>query len=59
MSKDENAGGSNQPEERAERTRNPEHGDADDEETGVEVFLGDGVFTKLCCVRSCVEHTEG
>lgn len=59
MSKDENARGPDQPEERAERTSDPEHGDTDDEQAGIEVFLGDGVFTKLRCVRSYVGNTEG
>lgn len=52
VSEDEYAGGTNQPEEGPKWRGEPEHGDTDNEETGVKVFLCNSVFTKLGGVRS-------
>lgn len=52
VANDEEAGGTDQPEEGADRGGDVEEGEANDEEACVEVFLGDGMVAKLCRLGS-------
>ena len=47
MAEDEHGGGADEPEEGAEGGRDPEEGDADHEEAGVERLLRDDVLADL------------
>ena len=47
MREDEERGGADEPEERGERGREPEHREPDDEERGVERLLGDELVAHL------------
>lgn len=53
MAEDEDGGGADEPEKGTERGRDPEEGDADHEEAGVERLLGDNVLADLYWVRCC------
>lgn len=54
MADDEQTGGTDYPEQGAQRRGEPEQGDADDEETCVQGFLGHDVITDLHRFRSCI-----
>ncbi len=53
VAEDEDCGGTDEPEEGAEWGGDPEHGDADHEEAGVEGLLRDDVFADLDWVGRC------
>lgn len=53
MSENEDGGGANEPEDGAEGGGEPEEGDANHEEAGVERLLGDRVLADLNRVGSC------
>jgi hypothetical protein len=53
MAQDQNARGSNKPEEGPEWTSPPKHGNANHEQSSIQMFLCDRVLANLCCLRSC------
>ena len=53
MAEDEDGGSADEPEDGAEGGREPEEGDADHEEAGVERLLGDRVLADLDRVGRC------